>query len=196
LHQLLNHAEENSKALSDENNDLHLFLEKERFENDLARQLLKEERFLANRNRRWVLMESLRLMAKSIFKWHDMKNLHQIRKSGLFFDAYYMSQCNDLTRSNLPAIADYYYFGAKEGKDPNPLFSSNFYLKNNADVENMDVNPLVHYILNGWHEGRKPHQKFNTKFYLKNNPDLAKVKINPLFHYLKYGFREGRLSYS
>lgn len=49
----------------------------------------------------------------------------------------------------------YLLYGAKEGLDPGPFFSTNGYLRQNPDVALKGANPLAHYELFGRKEGRK-----------------------------------------
>ena len=62
--------------------------------------------------------------------------------------------------------------GAKEGRDPHPLFDTKFYLKQNPDVAASEINPLVHYILYGAKECRccRP---------LSTEPEIEPPLLNP-----------------
>ena len=46
-------------------------------------------------------------------------------------------------------------YGASEGRDPGPLFSTRAYFETYPDVADAGVNPLVHYLLYGRNEGRQ-----------------------------------------
>ncbi|HEV8389804.1 MAG TPA: glycosyltransferase family 2 protein, partial [Dongiaceae bacterium] len=89
-------------------------------------------------------------------------------------------------------LRHYVRHGAREGRDPNRLFSSSWYLANNPDVVESGLNPLAHFILRGVVEGRNPGPLFDTKWYLEANPDVAAAGVNPLLHFLRHGAREGR----
>jgi hypothetical protein len=54
------------------------------------------------------------------------------------------------------AAAHYAERGWREGKDPNPNFSTDWYLGCNPDVAAAGPNPLVHYLERGRAEGRSP----------------------------------------
>src|SRR5581483_8995655 len=54
------------------------------------------------------------------------------------------------------AVAHYVERGWKEGKDPNPEFSTAWYLGSNPDVAAAGVNPFVHYLAHGRSKGRSP----------------------------------------
>jgi len=85
--------------------------------------------------------------------------------------------------------------GAREGRNPNPLFDTVHYLDSNPEVRNSGVNPLVHYLNTGSQEGRDPSPSFDTKYYVAQNPDVAAAGVNPLAHYLATGQKEGRQAY-
>jgi hypothetical protein len=86
-------------------------------------------------------------------------------------------------------LTHFYSVGAKEGREPIPLFDVTFYLEQNPDVLADGINPLLHYILHRAQEGRNPHSLFDTKRYLAQNPDVATSGINPLVHYVLRGSR-------
>ena len=46
--------------------------------------------------------------------------------------------------------------GWREGRDPNPDFSTSYYLSANVDVRDAGINPLYHYLTVGRGEGRRP----------------------------------------
>jgi glycosyltransferase involved in cell wall biosynthesis len=52
-------------------------------------------------------------------------------------------------------VDHYIKVGAREGRDPNPLFSTKAYLKLNPDVAISGMNPLVHFVRYGAAEGRR-----------------------------------------
>jgi glycosyltransferase involved in cell wall biosynthesis len=51
-------------------------------------------------------------------------------------------------------VDHYVRLGAREGRDPNPMFSTKAYLKLNPDVAVSGMNPLVHFVRYGAAEGR------------------------------------------
>lgn len=89
-------------------------------------------------------------------------------------------------------VRHYVQHGAREGRDPNRLFSSSWYLANYPDVAEAGLDPLTHYILRGAAEGRSPGPLFDAAWYLEANPDVADSGVNPLLHFLRHGTREGR----
>lgn len=109
------------------------------------------------------------------------------------FDAgWYLEAYPDVAARKVDPLEHYIRHGAREGRDPNRLFSSSWYLASNPDVTASGLNPLVHFILRGAKEGRSPGPLFDTKWYLDANPDVAAAGVNPLLHFLRHGAREGR----
>jgi len=115
-----------------------------------------------------------------------------IRSSGLFDQAWYVSNNPGLLGATIDPIFHYLRHGAAEGRDPNPLFDTDWYMAHNPDVAAAGHNPLAHYLAYGAAEGRDPHPLFDTDWYVAHNPDVAAAGHNPLAHYLNYGAREGR----
>jgi 4-hydroxybenzoate polyprenyltransferase len=58
------------------------------------------------------------------------------------------------TASFVSAAAHYAYHGWREGKDPNPSFSTTGYLTAYPDVAAAEIDPLAHYLTHGRREGR------------------------------------------
>ena len=82
--------------------------------------------------------------------------------------------------------------GWREGKDPNPYFSTAYYMKNYPESIKPGTNPLTHYLNKGWHERKNPNVFFDSAGYLLQYPDVARAGINPLTHYINFGTHEGR----
>lgn len=70
----------------------------------------------------------------------------QITTSGLFDAGWYLQQNADVRAKGLDPLKHYLRFGAGEGRDPSPLFSTKNYLAANPDA---GINPLVHYLRYG-----------------------------------------------
>lgn len=68
-----------------------------------------------------------------------------IRESGLFDEAWYLSQYPDVAAAGYDAIEHYVCHGIQENRHPAPWFDTAFYLERNPDVANSIMNPLVHY---------------------------------------------------
>ncbi len=117
-----------------------------------------------------------------------------IRDDGfaLLDDLYYYTENHDIWRAGADAEAHYAAHGWREGRDPNPFFSTSTYLAMNQDVAAAGIDPLQHYREFGWKELRDPSSAFDTGAYLARNADVAAAGINPLEHYLAFGQAEGR----
>lgn len=79
-----------------------------------------------------------------------------VRRSGLFDPRWYLERYPDVAESGMDPVGHYLDFGAGEGRDPGPGFSTRRYLERNADVAGSGMNALVHYLRYGREEGRKP----------------------------------------
>ena len=74
----------------------------------------------------------------------------------LFFDAeWYLDTYPDVRRVGLDPARHYYEWGAAEGRDPGPSFSTRGYLEDNGDVAATGINALVHFERHGRREGRR-----------------------------------------
>ncbi|AWI86988.1 nuclease [Methylobacterium sp. DM1] len=107
-------------------------------------------------------------------------------------DLYYLARNKDVFQAGQDADTHFAQYGAREGRDPNTLFSTKGYLAANPEVRASGVNPLEQYEQAGWKEGRDPGARFDNEFYLAANPDVKSAGLNPLAHYLQYGQSEGR----
>lgn len=97
----------------------------------------------------------IRLMrTKLIIFW----NTRLIKRSGIFDEAYYLSNNADVKASKMSPTVHYLLYGGFEGRKPSKGFSSSFYLKKYSDVEIAGINPLLHYIKSGKKQGRMIHE--------------------------------------
>ena len=96
----------------------------------------------------------------------------------------YFANNPDVVRAGLDAATHYDAHGWREGRDPNPYFSTSGYLAANPDVAAAGINPLDHYLRQGWREGRDPSISFDGEAYLGRNPDARAAGIAPLLHFL------------
>lgn len=106
----------------------------------------------------------------------------------VLFDAHwYLTQNPDLAAPGIDLYQHYLWYGANEGRDPNPWFDSDWYLQQYSDVAATGINPLIHYIEHGAQECRNPSPWFNTYRYFLDHPGIAENGINPLAHFLTTG---------
>ena len=103
---------------------------------------------------------------------------------------WYLDRYPDVRAAEVDPLSHFLKWGAREGRDPNPLFWSGFYLAKNPDVGHSG-NPLAHYMRAGWREGRDPNPLFDSDWYLRENPDVAATGADPLLHYIRHGVAAG-----
>src|SRR5437762_1281915 len=117
-----------------------------------------------------------------------------IERSGWFDRDWYLATYPDVAGDPLH---HYFAFGAKEGRNPGPLFDTGWYLATYPEVVESDVNPLVHFLQTGATERRFPNPLFamversgwfDRNWYLATYPDVAG---DPLHHYFAFGAKEG-----
>jgi glycosyltransferase involved in cell wall biosynthesis len=120
-----------------------------------------------------------------------------ILRSGLFLTEYYTGISSNRKPSRgffqqTRLISHFLEIGAKEGFDPNPLFSVRFYLNSYPDVRESQINPLIHYIYHGSKEGRSTHTLFDGEFFERQMSDNLDPSDTPLGDFLKSGGSTGR----
>jgi len=118
-----------------------------------------------------------------------------IRRSGLLHVTYYRSQFYQELKADryllrLSPVLHYVLFGARAGKNPNPLFDSEYYRDHNPGADQSGQNPLAHYLRQGARDRLDPGPFFDTGYYCDGNPGIANEGLNPLVHYFRYGKRE------
>jgi hypothetical protein len=74
------------------------------------------------------------------------RDIHAITRSGLFNVRWYLERNPDVAAAHIDPIRHYVEYGAKEGRDPNPSFSSMQYLASNQLVAVRELNPFAHHI--------------------------------------------------
>jgi hypothetical protein len=85
----------------------------------------------------------------------ELKKYQRLVASSELFDAeWYLSVNDDVAKAGMDPAEHYVRYGAGEGRDPSPQFSTTSYLAINDDVAEAGMNPLVHYLLYGKDEGR------------------------------------------
>ena len=155
--------------------------------------LLKPQRWIAR-----LLFESPAFswigkpLAKCIYAW-KLPGSGLLLPSNPLFSLDFYSTSNPDLKSDRNLWAHYLGFGADEGRNPHPLFSTSYYLQRNSDVQSRKLNPLVHYVTHGAAENRAPHPSFDPYYYLAQRPDVKAMGLNPLLHYWELGRNEGSL---
>lgn len=95
----------------------------------------------------------MRLLPPLARAWH----VRILAESGLLDAGWYFAAYPDVAAAGADAAKHYLLWGAAEGRDPGPRFSTAHYLKLYPDVKASGVNPLVHYLTAGWEEKRSIH---------------------------------------
>jgi GT2 family glycosyltransferase/glycosyltransferase involved in cell wall biosynthesis len=72
-----------------------------------------------------------------------------------FNDAFYRAQLGPAERRWMDPVNHYVVFGAREGLDPAPGFSTHFYLTAHGDLARAGVNPYFHFLRHGADENRR-----------------------------------------
>lgn len=109
----------------------------------------------------------------------------------IFDPDFYLQAYPDVAEKRLDPVVHYERFGARELKNPGPLFDAQWYVEGNGDPE-VRKNPLRHFLLRGWKERRNPHPLFDVSFYLERNPDVHEANVNPLSHFIVDGWSQLR----
>ncbi len=76
-----------------------------------------------------------------------------LRQSTLFDPEWYLAEYPDVANEGLDPAEHYLRFGAHEGRDPGPQFSTGGYLRDHPDAVERGINPLVHFLGSGYGTG-------------------------------------------
>ena len=114
------------------------------------------------------------------------------RWRALVNEGWYFANYTDVAAQGADAVVHYSMWGAREGRNPNPLFFTKWYREQYTDVAADGMNPLQHYVEFGAAEGRNPNYLFSTRWYVDRNPDAVADGMNPLQHYILFGAQAGR----
>ena len=107
----------------------------------------------------WKITTPIRAVAKPFKKLSKDKmkieaQIKLLKSSDLFDEEWYTTSNEDTAINGYDPVEHYVRFGAAEGRDPSPVFSTRRYLENNPDVADAGMNPLVHYAKYGMAEKR------------------------------------------
>ena len=120
---------------------------------------------------------------------------HRHAHSLLFDAAWYLSRYPDVKEMGADPLRHYIDRGAREGRDPHPLFHGRFYLSQVQDPEAAAADPLSHYVHTGAELGVSPHPLFDRVWYRLANPDVVENGMEEFIHFLLVGDRQGRSSH-
>ena len=73
-------------------------------------------------------------------------------------------------------IRHYIAFGAREGRDPSPEFSTRGYLSSNPDVVATGVNPLWHFVRHGAVESKQRLRRLTIPKWTSNRGHSRSAK--------------------
>jgi O-antigen biosynthesis protein len=114
----------------------------------------------------------------------------------LFDAAWYLSRYPDVKELRADPLCHYLDHGAREDRDPHPLFQTKFYLSQVMDDQDTAAaDPLSHYVHIGAELGVSPHPLFDRLWYRFGNPDVVEGGMEEFIHFLLVGDREGRSSH-
>ena len=77
------------------------------------------------------------------------KQIAMIKSSGLFDEAWYLSNYKDVSRVGIDPVEHYLKYGGREGRNPSKIFNTISYLESNPEVVKLGMNPLVHFLIYG-----------------------------------------------
>lgn len=110
--------------------------------------------FLASRWPKLCARIERRLRAKE-----TKKNGQLMHQSNYFDPDWYLETYPDVAASPNDPATHYLIFGAVEGRDPSPRFSTRAYSEQYLDVAVSGINPLIHFLTVGINEGRSAYPK-------------------------------------
>jgi len=119
------------------------------------------------------------------------RDIEVLRGSRLFDARYYLDTYPDVREHGMDPLLHYVKYGAREGRQPNPWFSTQLYRATCQPADD-ETNPLAHYreCLDSRNARTSAH--FDGGFYLSRYDDAARSGKTPLEHYLSEGVLEGR----
>lgn len=93
-----------------------------------------------------------------------LKEIHDIRASGLFDETFYRAMYPDVRYAEHDPIRHYCEIGWKEGKNPSEDFDTRFYLQTYGDIAAADMNPFWHFVHAGRSEYRLSIPDISTRY--------------------------------
>lgn len=90
-----------------------------------------------------------RRLVRSVASQGEAAAAKELRKSGLFDGAWYLSTYPEVAETGLSPALHYLRHGAAEGKDPGPEFSTKHYLGRHRQLARIGTNPLLNHLRTG-----------------------------------------------
>jgi FkbM family methyltransferase len=187
--------------------------------NEMRRTVSVLEAEIRRRDNRSFRRRLSRALSGSRHRPAHYLEMDAVRASELFDPAFYLERNPDVVASGMDPAEHYVKFGAREERDPGPVFSTSAYLRANPDVRASQHSALGHYELLGRQERRdltdqlsprteavaptsdpylleteavRASELFDPAFYLERNSDVVASGMDPAEHYVKFGAREER----
>jgi hypothetical protein len=92
-----------------------------------------------------------RRTTENLFLFPEESTPLNILGRSLLFDAdWYLENYADVKNANMRPTLHYLSSGAREGRNPGPLFNTVRYASNNPQLADLDINPLVHFETEGY----------------------------------------------
>ena len=164
--------------------------------------LVGERRWSTRRQRRALLLR----LAMNAMAWGERvpplgwRTVRWIERWALrrhlpvYFDAEHYARINTDARAYKHGVVRHWLdHGAREGRDPHPLFDTRHYRAQFAQYPGA-VNPLLHFLLVGRRQRVSPTRWFSYEVYLSANTDVMPEKIEPYEHFVRFGVYENRRS--
>ncbi|WP_029008781.1 glycosyltransferase [Azospirillum halopraeferens] len=115
----------------------------------------------------------------------------EVQLAELVDSDWYRSVHPDVAAANVDPVSHYLTYGWREGRDPNPWFSTRYYLSSNPDLAWRNVCPLLHFLRRGASEGRRPHPEFDIGWYSNRYLAGAPPSAEALVHFVTIGLAAG-----
>ncbi|MGY0797592.1 glycosyltransferase [Lysobacter sp. A286] len=122
---------------------------------------------------------------------NNVRDVSILRSSPLFDARYYLDNYPDVRKHGMDPLLHYVKHGAREGRQPNPWFSTRLYRATCQPADD-STNPLIHYLHNPDNATLATSAHFDGGFYSSRYDDVVRSGITPLEHYLEKGVLEGR----
>jgi len=119
------------------------------------------------------------------------RDMERLRESPLFDARYYLDTYADVKKRGVEPLLHYVKYGADEGRQPNPWFSTRLYRAKCQSVGDK-TNPLIHYLEHRGSGTARTSAYFDGDFYSSRYDDVAGSGKTPLEHYLIEGVLDGR----
>jgi O-antigen biosynthesis protein len=122
-------------------------------------------------------------------KRHFQSELELLRATVLVDPVWYRESHTDLRGNSIDAARHYLEHGAREGRNPHPLFDTKWYLQHTPEASAPDINPLVHYLRRSDFRNSHPHPLFDVDLYMSKTSNFSSSQLDPLTHYLTLGWK-------